>query len=270
MMESVIGLLRSHDIATRVQTALIESGCAREAVEIFAAEAREGLAEVLEDRGLTPERARQYVEAVVAGGVLVVAEAATSDAALAVMNRFDLVTPQALLQHRAETVETARTVEERLEVGKQEVTGGKRLVTQVTERAVEKPVTLREEEVEQAALAFERWRGVRPPPSRLRLPTSAYGRCAPVRSQYGAMGDLVERCSGGSARARLRGSRELIERKTVEVGRIKRIRCGGAAAARRGDRGGRGWPRQPRTALARTCSRRRAPQSAARGRRCPT
>lgn len=147
-MESVIGLLRSHDAATRVQDALIQSGCSRDAVQTFAAEARQGLADILVDRGLTADRARQYAAAVEAGGVLVVAEAEKTDAALEVMNRFELVTPQALIEHRGETVERANTVEERLHVGKQEVTGGKRLVTHVTEREVEKPVTLHQEEIE--------------------------------------------------------------------------------------------------------------------------
>jgi len=156
MMESVIGLLRSRDAANRVQDALIQSGCSREAVRIFNAEARQGVSDILVEAGLTAERARQYAEAVTAGGVLVVAEAEKADAALEVMNRFELVTPQALLEHRGEAVERVSTVEERLHVGKQEMTGGKRLVTHVTEREVEKPVTLHQEEVEVERRAEDR------------------------------------------------------------------------------------------------------------------
>ena len=156
MMESVIGLLRSPDEAARVQAALIEAGCGREAVATYAAAARAGLEDMLVERGLTAERAGLYAQAVGAGGVLVVAEAAEAAAALAAMNRFELVTPQALLDHREETVERAQTVEERLHVGKQEMTGGKRLVTHVTERAVEKPVTLHQEEVEVERRAEDR------------------------------------------------------------------------------------------------------------------
>src|SRR4051794_34293052 len=148
MMESVIGLLSSHDAATRVQAALIQAGCQRGDVVLFTAKAREGLVDSLVERGLASARARQYAEAVAVGGVLVVAEAEKADAALEVMNRFELVTPQSLIEHRGETVERAREVEERLHVGKQEMTGGKRLVTHVTEREVEKPVTLHQEEVE--------------------------------------------------------------------------------------------------------------------------
>ena len=152
-MESVIGLLSSHDAATRVQAALIQSGCQREDVALFTAnvqegKAQEGLVDSLVERGLVPARAKQYAEAVAAGGVLVVAEAEKVDAALEVMNRFELVTPQSLIGQRGETVERARTVEERLHVGKQEMTGGKRLVTHVSEHVVEKPVTLHQEEVE--------------------------------------------------------------------------------------------------------------------------
>ena len=156
MMESVIGLLRSHDVATRAQTALIEAGCSREAVTIYAAAAQAGLQALLVERGLAPERAAQYAQAVAGGGVLVVAEAEKADAALEALNRFELVTPEALIAHEAETLERARTVEERLTVGMQDVTGGKRLVTHVTEHAVEKPVTLHQEEVEVERRAEDR------------------------------------------------------------------------------------------------------------------
>ena len=80
--------------------------------------------------------------------MLVAAEAEDADAALAVMNRFDVKEPEELLERGAEQVERAQSVEEELRVGKEQTTSGKRLVSSVTEREVEKPVTLREEEVE--------------------------------------------------------------------------------------------------------------------------
>ena len=80
------------------------------------------------------------------GGIVVAAEAEKADKALAVMNRFELKAPEALLGG-GETVERAQSIEEELRVGKQQVTGGKRLVTSITEREVEKPVTLHEEEI---------------------------------------------------------------------------------------------------------------------------
>jgi stress response protein YsnF len=147
MMESVIGLLESRDAAQRVRSALIEAGCDKNSVVIFGAEAGDGLAEELADRGLEMQRARQYAGAVMRGGIVVAAEAEKADEALAVMNRFELKAPEELLGG-SETVERAQSIEEELRVGKQQVTGGKRLVTSITEREVEKPVTLHEEEIE--------------------------------------------------------------------------------------------------------------------------
>jgi stress response protein YsnF len=147
MTESVIGLLESREAAQRVRGALIEAGCDKNSVVLFGAEAGDGLAEELADRGLEMQRARQYAGAVMRGGIVVAAEAEKADEALAVMNRFELKAPEELLGG-GETVERAQSVEEELRVGKQQVTGGKRLVTSITEREVEKPVTLHEEEVE--------------------------------------------------------------------------------------------------------------------------
>ena len=147
MMESVIGLLESRDAAQRVRSALIEAGCDKNSVVIFGAEAGDRLAEELVDRGLEMQRARQYAGAVMRGGIVVAAEAETADKALAVMNRFELKAPEELLGG-SETVERAQSIEEELRVGKQQITGGKRLVTSITEREVEKPVTLHEEEIE--------------------------------------------------------------------------------------------------------------------------
>jgi uncharacterized protein (TIGR02271 family) len=147
MMESVIGLLESRDVAQRVRSALIEAGCDKNSVVLFGAEAGDGLAEELADRGLEMQRARQYAGAVMRGGFVVAAEAEKADKALAVMNRFELKAPEELLGG-GEAVERAQSIEEELRIGKQQVTGGKRLVTSITEREVEKPVTLHEEEIE--------------------------------------------------------------------------------------------------------------------------
>ena len=71
-----------------------------------------------------------------------------ADKVLAVMKRFDEKEPEELLERGNEQVERAQSVEEELRVGKEQTTAGKRLVSSVSEREVEKPVTLREEEVE--------------------------------------------------------------------------------------------------------------------------
>ena len=149
MTGSAIGLVESRKAAEQVRAALLEAGCDEGAVIIFGQEAGGGIARELEERGFEAGRARLYAEAVGRGGVLVAAEAEDADRALAVMNRFGLKTPEELRDRASnEQVERAQSVEEELRVGKEQTTTGKRLATNVSEREVEKPVTLREEEVE--------------------------------------------------------------------------------------------------------------------------
>jgi stress response protein YsnF len=143
-----IGLLESRDAAQRVRGALVEAGFGKDSVVIFGQEAGAGIVQELAERGFAAERARLYAEAVGRGGVLVAAEAEDADEALAVMNRFGVKEPEELLERGAGQVERAQSMEEELRVGKEQTTGGKRLVSSVSEREVEKPVTLREEEVE--------------------------------------------------------------------------------------------------------------------------
>ena len=145
MMESVIGLLANRESAQRVRSALLEAGCTEQDVVVFDRSAGNSLVNELAERGLEQGRASLYAQAVQRGGILVAAEAEKSDQLLAVMNRFELTAPENVPE---EHVERAQSVEEELKVGKQQTAGGKRLVTSVTERAVEKPVTLHEEEVE--------------------------------------------------------------------------------------------------------------------------
>ena len=153
MTALTIGLFEGREAAQRVRGALVEAGCGEGAITIFGQEAGDGLAQDLVERGFAAERARLYAEAVGRGGVLVAAEAedADTDTVLAVMKRFGEKEPEELLERgseQAEQVERAQSVEEELRVGKEQTTGGKRLVSSVSEREVEKPVTLREEEVE--------------------------------------------------------------------------------------------------------------------------
>src|SRR5215210_5003537 len=150
MTALTIGLFGSREAAQRVRGALVEAGCGEGAVTIFGQEAGDGLAQDLVERGFAAERARLYAEAVGRGGVLVGAEAedADTDTVLAVMKRFGEKEPEELLERGAEQVERAQSIEEELRVGKEQTTSGKRLVSSVSECEVEKPVTLREEEVE--------------------------------------------------------------------------------------------------------------------------
>lgn len=146
MMESIIGLLADRETAERVRQALVEAGADQETTVIFDRQAGDRLAEELVERGLEQARAKLYTQAVQRGGILVTAEAEKADQLLSVMNRFKLQAPEAILE--GERSESAQSIEEELKVGKQEASGGKRLVTSITEREVEKPVTLHEEEVE--------------------------------------------------------------------------------------------------------------------------
>ena len=144
-----IGLLESREAAQRVRAALIKAGSDEGSVVIFGGKDSGGVVQELVEHGFAAERARLYAEAVGRGGILVVAEAEDADEALAVMNRFDVKEPEELLERgEAEQVERAQSIEEELRVGKEQTTAGKRLVSSVSEREVEKPVTLREEEVE--------------------------------------------------------------------------------------------------------------------------
>ena len=148
MTAFTIGLFESRDAAQQVRAALVEAGCNKDSVAIFGNEAGDKLTQFLGERGVEAQRARLYAEAVGRGGVLVAAEAEDTDKALAVMDRFDDKEPEELLQRGAGQVERAQSIEEELRVGKEQTTSGKRLVSSVSEREVEKPVTLREEEVE--------------------------------------------------------------------------------------------------------------------------
>ena len=86
------------------------------------------------------------------GGALIVAEVEDdkADAALETMRKFEVLTPEALLersgnQQRGKQTEKAQVIEEELEVGKATTTSGKRLKTEVSEREVEETVALKEE-----------------------------------------------------------------------------------------------------------------------------
>jgi stress response protein YsnF len=154
MTTSIIGLFDSSDLADKVRGELVKAGVKKNSVSVFTDQAGSTLVGELVERGYQEDRARQYAEAVKKGGIVIAAEAddTQADQAVAVMNRFDLKTPEELIeragQSRGEETETAQAVEETVRVGTEQVTGGKRLVTNVTEREVEKPVTLREETVE--------------------------------------------------------------------------------------------------------------------------
>jgi len=168
MTESVIGLVEDHAEAQQVRSELVRAGCDRNAIVIVSGQGGDGPDDLVRDlveRGYAEDKARRYAAAVQrGGGILIAVEADNVARALEAMNRCELKTPEELLaraggsaaarrgrrdeEEEEEEVERARSVEEELHVGKEQVTGGKRLVTKVTEQEVAQPVTLREEAVE--------------------------------------------------------------------------------------------------------------------------
>src|SRR3712207_9433866 len=118
-----IGLLESREAAQRVRGALVEAGCDEASVVVFGGEAGDKLAQELVGRGFEAQRARLYAEAVGRGGVLVAAEAEDADEALAGMNRFELKTPEELLESGGGGGERAPALEGELRVGEEEWEG---------------------------------------------------------------------------------------------------------------------------------------------------
>jgi stress response protein YsnF len=87
------------------------------------------------------------------GGALIVADVddAKADAALETMRKFEVLTPETLLERNRKQQkgkQKAQVIEEKLEVGKAATTSGKRLKTEVSEREVEETVSLKEENVD--------------------------------------------------------------------------------------------------------------------------
>jgi stress response protein YsnF len=155
MSTSLIGLFEINDIARKVINELTNAGCDRNAVEVMSGAAIDQVAKRLVEAGYDGDKAHRYGEALQKGGALIVAEVDEdkADNALAIMRRFDVLTPEALLERnrnrkQVEQTETAQVIEEELEIGKATTTGGKRLKTVVSEREVQETVSLREEKVD--------------------------------------------------------------------------------------------------------------------------
>ncbi|QQP88811.1 YsnF/AvaK domain-containing protein [Skermanella sp. TT6] len=151
MTTSVIGLFESRDVASKVVGELTKAGFDKKAVEILQGVAVSKISGRLVEAGYEKARAERYGEAVEKGGALVVAETddEKADEALGTMRRFDVLTPEALLEKTGGSeTEKAQVIEEELEVGKARTTGGKRLEVSVSEREVQESVTLHEETVD--------------------------------------------------------------------------------------------------------------------------
>jgi len=147
MPATVIATIDSAKVAQQLIDALLEAGFKDQDVEILDGDADALVAEIVE-RGFGQDDARDYAEAVNRGKSLVAARAPEDkvERVAAIMERYEAADGGRSPEEQGETVQE---VEEELAVGKRKVaSGGVRVTTSVSERPVEKTVTLREEEVE--------------------------------------------------------------------------------------------------------------------------
>ena len=154
MTTSIIGLFESSAVASKVLGELTKSGFKKDAIEILQDVGASKISSRLVEAGYEKEKAERYGKAMEKGGALVVAEADDdkADEALSTMRRFEVLTPEALLEllseKSSEETTSAQVIEEQLEVGVARTTGGKRLKTEISEREVQETVTLHQETVE--------------------------------------------------------------------------------------------------------------------------
>ena len=144
---TVIGTIESPKAARKLIAELVEAGFKDRDVEILEGDEAELVAEIV-GRGFAKEDARGYAEAVGRGKTVVAARAPEAKApeAAAIIERYETAGGGSAREERGET---AQEIEEQLSVGKRKVTtGGVRLTTGVSERPVQKTVSLREEQVE--------------------------------------------------------------------------------------------------------------------------
>ena len=147
MPATVIATIASAKVAQQLIDALLEAGFKDQDVEILDGDADALVAEIVE-RGFGQGDARDYAEAVNRGKSLVAARAPEDkvERVAAIMERYEAGAGESSHEEQGETLQE---VEEELSVGKRKVaSGGVRVTTSVSERPVEKTVTLREEEVE--------------------------------------------------------------------------------------------------------------------------
>jgi len=154
MPTSIIGLFENQDTARKVVNALTEMGCDEGRIETLTKSGGKEIAKRLTEAGYEEEKAQRYSEVLQKGGTLIVAEVDDdkADDALSAMRRFEVLTPDALLERigseSSEETTSAQVIEESLEVGKAQSSSGKRLKTSVSEREVQETVTLREDKVD--------------------------------------------------------------------------------------------------------------------------
>jgi len=153
MPTSVIGLFEDQDTARKVVDALTKVGLKKDAVEILTDTGADEVSERLVEAGYEEDKARRYGEALETAGALIIADVEDdkADSALEAMRKFEVLTPEALLERSGtgqEGKQKAQVIEEELEVGVARTTAGKRLKTEISEREVEETVSLKQESVD--------------------------------------------------------------------------------------------------------------------------
>jgi stress response protein YsnF len=154
MPTSVIGLFEDRDTARKVVDALTKAGVNEDAAETWSDTSADKVTERLVAAGYDEDKAQRYGEVLETGGALIVADVDDdkADTALETMRKFEVLTPDALLERsrnrQQQGKQKAQVIEEELEVGKATTTSGKRLKTEVSEREVQETVALKEEKVD--------------------------------------------------------------------------------------------------------------------------
>ncbi len=155
MPTSVIGLFEDQDTARKVVDELTKVGLKKGTVEILTDTGADKVSERLVEAGYEEDKARRYGEALGTAGALIIADVDDdkADSALETMRRFEVLTPEALLERsgtgqESKQTEKAQVIEEELEVGVARTTAGKRLKTEISEREVEETLSLKQESVD--------------------------------------------------------------------------------------------------------------------------
>src|SRR3954466_15847553 len=100
MSTSVIGLFEDQDTARKVVDALTKAGFKEDAVETWSDTSADKVTERLVAAGYDEDKARRYGEVLETAGTLIIAEVDDdkADAALETMRKFEVLTPEALLE----------------------------------------------------------------------------------------------------------------------------------------------------------------------------
>src|SRR4051794_1924585 len=117
MPTSIIGLFESQDIAREVVSALGKAGFDDDKIETMTKSSVDEITSRLVEAGYEEDKAQRYGQALQKSGVLVIADVEDdkADEALSTMRRFEVLTPEALLERSGGSSEestSAQVIEE--------------------------------------------------------------------------------------------------------------------------------------------------------------